>query len=450
MSVKSAVVESIGNLLKQVKLIKQAAAKGETSHPSKSVDDGTVTAPEGERSSENTADVKKNVGSTVGVAGQSDAGSADMTQASDSIGTQSQASDEVKGNVPTPKTAPEKPGQGGRGDASPEHPTSKTFGEKYSSAQELGNAILAAISVAKAGEKQAEGECAQSTDVAKTFPPKKKGEKKDEKKAEAAASAPAEAQLEKDAEAGYLAAQALYEVLTKQAGSPDQANEVVATLVKSAEADAQMFHDFLKGYEDHIKEATADEEFKKAAAYAQKIVQFLQTKKAEGKLTPELLKQAADELGGLSGEQISPEELQAMMAQGGGGAGGGMGGGGEVPPEAAGMGAEGGAGGAEGGEGAIDPQIMAIAQELAQQGVTPEELIQALQESEGGAGGMGGMGGAEGGGGGPPPEAAAHEAAEAPAEEKKEEESKAGSVKVSAQALAAALLAKRAQAKPKK
>lgn len=446
MTKKSNVVDMIGSLLESIKMEKAAAEKGQTSHPSQSVDDGTVSAPEGERSSENVSDIKKEVGGTVGVAGQEDANSADQNTPADSIGTQSQASDEVKGNVPTPKAAPEKPGQDGQGDASPEHPTSHTFGEKYSSISSLGNKILAGLAVANAQPKKADAAVAPGTDVQVTVPSKEV--KKEAKKKEAPkVEKKAEANLEKDAEAGYLAAKALYDVvMQKQASNADDTQAVIAPIVKAAQSDAQTFCEFMQGFEEGTKERSMN----KTAAAVDQIGNALYQAADAGLLTPAMLKKAADDLSALTGQQVSPEELQAAMA--GGGAPGG-----EMPPEAMGGGmppeAMAGAGGDMGAE---DPQIQAIAEELAQAGVTPEELIAAIQ----GAGGEGApMGGEMGAPEGSPAvnaeaategEAPAQEAAEQKAPEKEsppeEEEEKEGAAKIAAIAGAAKKLLEKRKA----
>ena len=89
---------------KQAGLGKAATDPSEpTSHPVMKADDGTQPAREGERSKENDADIKKNLGEA-GNAGQRDAGAGTSTKPTDTIGTQKMDAAETKGNVPNPKS----------------------------------------------------------------------------------------------------------------------------------------------------------------------------------------------------------------------------------------------------------------------------------------------------------------------------------------------------------
>jgi hypothetical protein len=369
-----------------------------TTHPVMKADDGTQKATEGARSSENEADVKKELGEA-GITGQEDANSASSIKPSDSIGTQSQDSSEVKGNVSQPKSTKDKPPE------SAGHPSNSTFSEKYSSVIETGNKLLAAIAEMNKASTHEPGHMASESDKpadkgqaakkAPPFPPKK-DEKKDEKKAEedpkllekrAAAD-----KYTEDAEAGYMAAQVIAESLG-MGKSAEEANKVLAAqaeqIIKFAQDDAVTLVEFTRGLKLGVTKGGTN----KAAARASI------NKRAEG-IPPELL-----------------------MGAGGGDMGGGMplggdaGMGGGMPP-----GGGGGGGGAGGDEEAI---IEAIAEALAAEGVSPEELAQALAESGGGGGGdMGGgmpPGGDAGlGGGGAPPPAGPpleEEAAPAPKED---------------------------------
>ena len=102
------------NLLEKIRAEKRASQKRATdgseptTHPVMNAPDGTQPAREGARSAENEGDVEKDYG-VLGNTGQEDANSATSANAADSIGTQSQASDVVKGNVAKPKAVKDAP-----------------------------------------------------------------------------------------------------------------------------------------------------------------------------------------------------------------------------------------------------------------------------------------------------------------------------------------------------
>lgn len=311
-----------------------------TSHPVMKVDDGTKPAQTGARSSENTSDVKKALGEG-GITGQEDANSADQHKPSDDIGTKTQASDEVKGNVATPKATKDAPESS--------HPTNALFNEKYSSVTEIGKRLVAAIS-----------DLTKAANVTLTQAPVATPAPTTNKEAELKTAAAQK--YTEDAEAGYLAAELLARSMgfgKEAAAEQAQVDSCIGNIVKSAEADAELFVDFLAGHMQGVHEA--------------------QTKKAN---------HLPEDPAAAGGGELPPE-LAAAMGGGGGEMGGGpppeMGGG--PPPEMGGGGGEGG-----------DATIEALAQALDEAGVTPEELVAALEAE------MGGGGGGEMGGGGPPPE----------------------------------------------
>lgn len=377
----SGVMALMDAILEKARMTKSATDPSEpTTHPVMNVDDGTQKAQTGARDAEHKKDVRSALGES-GVTGQEDSAAAgDGTVAADSIGTQKMDSSQVKGNVQTPKATKDGPAEKGRGDASPGHPSNATFQEKYSSAKivELGNSILADMAaLIKNAEESGE----------------KKEEKAPEKKASPAAhdedmaKKAAAAKYESDAQEGYIAAQLLAESIMNKSAEDEQAAVMINGIAKTAQEDAGLLCDFIDG-------------FKKGASLSTKINQPVKKAEVPMGLPPEAL-------AGAGGGAIPPEALA-----------------GAVPPEAmAGAGAGAGAGGGGDEEAAID----ALADALAQAGVTPEELAQVIAEQQG-AGGE-----AVGGEGGAPPMPAAGGGEEAPAKEEKEEkeepEEKAASVK---------------------
>ena len=304
-----------------------------TTHPVMGADDGTTPAREGARSSENEADVRSDYGEQ-GNTGQEDSAAAgDGSVPADSIGTQSQASDEVKGNVAQPKGSKDDPAENGRGDASPGHPTNMTFNEKYSSALDLGAEILQGFAKKSAEEEEEEDE-----------------EEEDEaEKAAAARMYPA------DAEAGYMAAHAIAEHLGFGKEAAVVQNQLVEAsveqIIKAAQEDAVNLHEYLVGAQT-------------GAQLGAGIRKQAEDMPVPPELPPELLAAGGGEL---------PPELLA--------------GGGEPSAEGAGVPAE----ALMGGEGDEDAAIEELAAALEEAGVTPEELAEAVAaaEGEGGEGGEG-------------------------------------------------------------
>lgn len=321
------ILDSARQEKRAAKMEKKATDPSEpTSHPVMSADDGTQKATEGSRSSENKSDVRKDYGEA-GILGQEDGNSVDEKKPSDSIGTQTMASDEMKGNAKRPGGTKENPS-----DESPEHPSNQTFSEKYSAAHlaHEGNTILANIS-------------GYLNKFASVQPAVKR-----------AAAAPAHheklAAAEKyreDAEAGYVSAQLLCESLLSKRAEDQASAELVTNITKTAQEDAAMVADYLRGYDNGVKKASAVRMYKRAEG-----------EEAMGMIPPEAMAGGMPEgmpEGGEGG--ISPEMLQAAGGQGG-------------EAEAA---------------------IEALAQELEAAGVTPDELQAALSGGGGGADEGGGM-----------------------------------------------------------
>jgi hypothetical protein len=352
------VLEKVAAVRKEAKPVGDGSEP--TTHPVENADAGTSVAQEGARSAENEADVKKDYG-TLGNTGQEDANVATSEKPTDTMGTQSQAADEVKGNVQEPKSMKDDPEEKGRGDGSPGHPSNTTFNEnerwKFSSAKDVmkaGEQILAGILAIKQGSSDNAVE--KKTEETKTEKKAKPGDsevpeqKKQEDKAKEAGVKTASEEEKRaaaqkyreDAEAGYMAA----ELLARQLGFGKEAEDQTATaacesLMKKAEEDADVYCSFLAG---HVQ-------------------------------------------GGNEGKAAISKKAQPELMAGGGG---------EIPPEVLAAAAGGGGGGEE----MIEPGVMAedagggdeealleeLAAEMAQEGVSPEELVSSILAEEGGGG----------------------------------------------------------------
>jgi len=357
-----------------LRMEKQATDPSEpTTHPVMSVDDGTQKAQTGARDTENKKDVRESLGEA-GITGQEDASAAgDGTVAADSIGTQKMDSTEVKGNVQTPKATKDGPAEKGRGDASPGHPTNQTFQEKYSSVNEiikLANEILAEIATTKSAEDRPEeisGDLARRLKKGDPFVTKVKKETAAERKDEEEAKKSAALKYRKDAEEGYITAQRLADAIVNKNAETKEAEELLTGVVKSAQDDAVILCDFLEGLQK--------------GAQVSKVINRPHMKRAQMPMDPAMLAGAG--AGGPPEGGIPPELLAAAGGPGGGGPPPDMGGGG-MPPDMAGGGMPpdmAGGGGAGGGD--EEAAIEALADALAQAGVTPEELAQVISEQQG-------------------------------------------------------------------
>ena len=336
---------------KQASVKKRAAANtepgsqgGDTSHPSKDVDDNTQPATEGKRSQENTSDVKKTIFNG-GVDAAGDSSPSQEDQQFD-VGITSASTGEDPASEDDYKSDKEDPGTS--------HPAKTTDGEKYGSmsfgelrklASAKANDILSDITV---NMKQAAG-----SKPMPAFIQKKMDEKKGKK---APASAPV-ADCDKMAAAGAAAASLTAD---QQDEFSKQAREAVAGSIEQTIADglekAAMVGSYLQAfYKAAEGEAAGPEE------------------EGEESAPPE---EGGAEGGAESGMEVDPG-MMAQMA----GEGGGEGGGGASPDDAA--------------------QELLMA--LQDQGIDPAELLAMIQQ--GGAGGDPGAGGMPPEAGMMPPEA---------------------------------------------
>lgn len=329
---------------KQASVKKQAAANtepgsqgGDTSHPSKDVDDNTQPATEGKRSQENTSDVKKTIFNG-GVDAAGDSSPSQEDQQFD-VGITSASTGEDPASEDDYKSDKEDPGTS--------HPAKTNDGEKYGSmsfgelrklASSKANDILSDITL---NMKQAAG-----SKPMPDFIQKKIDEKKGKK-------APA-ADCDKMAAAGAAAASLTAD---QQDEFAKQAREAVAGSIEQTIADglekAAMVGSYLQAfYKAAEGEAAAPEEEGEESAPPEE-------GGAEGgaesgmEVDPGMMAQMAGEGGGEGGggaspddaaqellmalqeQGIDPAELLAMIQQGGAGGAGGDPGAGGMPPEAA-------------------------------------------------------------------------------------------------------------------
>lgn len=315
-----------------------------TSHPVMSADPGTKPAVEGARSAENEADVKEEFGNDLATTGQEDAESAanrDKDEA-DSIGTQSSAADEMRGNVQQPKATKDAPADSGPGD--------ETFSEKYSAARvvEAGNRLLALLSKEAGLQKGAEDEeGSEEHEEEESAEEEAKEEEAEEKtaflkKASDMEKRAAAERYPEDAEAGYVAARLITESLFNKQAEEEKAAALAEQIIKAAHTDAEMVCEFLDSHEKGTK-----------------AMQALKTASMSKRSMPEA---GLPAMGG-SGE--IPTE------------------GAMIPPEALAAGA---AGVPETGGGDDEATIDALAEALAEAGVTPEELAQTIAAAGAGEG----------------------------------------------------------------
>jgi len=352
------VIDMIDNLLEQANHEKQAAANldlasdSKSKHPSADVSDGTRPAAEGARSAENKSDISKQVPNNVEESGSKNEAGGSKNQA-DTMGTQSMAADETKGNVDTPKsTDPQIAGKGPGDELKMKYGTKVSAEELVSGANALLKQLSAALNVKSA-------EVATPAVVAKEA-----GAVAGDVAGDVAGMYKAAAEAyPSDEEAGYVAASMLIDFLGEEKTASEQYTKTIASIQKQASEDAESYVNFLQGYQESVKSAA---------------------------------------MPGM------PEGLEGMMGGAGAPPEAGMGGGGEEAALAAlaGAGGEaglGGEGGMEGGEGSDDAAIIeAIAEALDEAGVTPEELAEAVAEAQGEAPMEGGEGMPPEGGGTPP------------------------------------------------
>ncbi|HUX02943.1 MAG TPA: hypothetical protein VMY35_18445 [Phycisphaerae bacterium] len=317
------------------------AGDAKTTHPSANVDDKTKPAPEGARSAENEADVKKNVPNTINdAASENKGGEEEGATVNGDQGTSTMSADSgLKGNVDTPKKDHSK-------SMSDSGPGDDTFGgnwDKASAASALvgeANALLADVAMLS-GVKQSAAK--QPSTTAQTPAP--------EDDAVALFKAAAE-EYPEDVEAGYVAASLLAQQLglMKDAGAEDETAEAVAEIQKEAAVDAMNYVDYLTGYSEQLEKAAMPMGADPAALAA-----LAGEGDAGGEMGVEEMAEGAEDEGG-------PEDVAEDALEGG--------------EDEGGMGEEVG--------GDVLDQLAAV---LAEAGIDPEVLAQALAEREGGGGG---------------------------------------------------------------
>ena len=254
----SEVWKDVDAFLKRAADVKDGDPDKTTTHPVKNVDGGTQDAPEGARSAENTADIKKNIPNSVDAAGKPSTSDVTLTNTT-AKPTGEDPSNETKGV----KTSPTDPGTS--------HPA-KAGTEKYAALLDTGSEILAAIAVAGESAKQAaakppmskEDEAKKKKEVdpaACTAPAAEKtaaavpaaltaeaakkheaGETKAEEKAEEAKKE----EIKKAELAGKQAAQEVLQAVEKQAAFNPQ--DLIAQIVKTANTDAENVVEYFARY----------------------------------------------------------------------------------------------------------------------------------------------------------------------------------------------------------
>lgn len=340
-------IGSIDQMLKEVTGHQKSATAmsepgsigGETTHVTKNVEDGLMTATEGERSRENTADVKAAIGAPS--VDSTTAGSGGSQQDKQlSVGVTSKPT----GEDPTNETSSTKAGKDDPGSSHPARTDNSSLdGQKYAS-QSLGDLLKSAAAL---GNQLVASLANEPAPAAAAATPANKT---------AAATDPAAAARE--AQAGYDAATAASETFDKVAFEQTLLSEVAETVAIA---------------------------HRQAVKVAETLL-TLQAKQAgmngeEG--APPQEGGGEDGRGSGEGGELSDEELMAALSGGGGGdpgmgggdpaaMGGGMGGGdpsmGGGDPAA--MGGDPGMGGGAGG-GEDEAMLMHI---LQQAGITPEQL----------------------------------------------------------------------------
>lgn len=322
---------------KQASVKKLAAANtepgsqgGDTSHPSKDVDDNTQPATEGKRSQENTSDVKKTI-STGGVDSASDSSPSQEDQQLN-VGITSTSTGEDPANEDNYKSDKEDPGTS--------HPAKTTDGEKYGSmsfgelrklASSKANDILSDITM---NMKEAAG-----SKPMPAFIQKKVDEKKGKK--------PEAAEHDKMAAAGAAAASLTAE---QQDDFLKQAKEAVASSIEQTITDglekAAMVGSYLQAFYKAAEGEAAAPEEESSESPSQEAAEHQEGGSESGmEVDPGMMAQmAGEDAGGSAGaspddaaqellmalqeQGIDPAELLAMIQQGGAGAG-------ATPPEGA-------------------------------------------------------------------------------------------------------------------
>lgn len=361
------VIKLIDGFLKSAEadLEKEAAANldlasdAKSQHASASVPDGTRPATEGARSSENEADVRKDVPDTINDEASKNTGGTEGATPNGDQGTVTMSADSgLKGDVDTPKKDHSK----SMSDKGPGDDTFDGSWDKASAAAELAteaNSLLADIATL-AGTKVAATGTPTPPAAAAAAPAAGEAPKPDATKAASDESTQlfkqAAEQYPEDVEAGYVAAAMLAQSLglMKDAGAEDPTAEMVATIQKEASADGMNYVQYLKGFAETLEKGAMPMGADPAALAA--------------------LAGEGDAGGEMGAEEMAMGGEEAAL-----GAGAEEAGAGEM------IEGEGEAGAAEGGENPLE----IIAAALKEAGISPEELVQliAAQTPEGGAAG---------------------------------------------------------------
>ena len=367
--------EWLGGIRKSAAQKKAEDPTPPTTNPVMSAPDGTQKYTEGERGRENDADVTAELGALANV-GESAVNSNEAgAKPTDTMGTQKQDSDAVKGNVPSPKESPKA--------------THESVFKSAQLAKQAGDllslfgtpAVKAATGGAPVKVEAPSVPAKAAAGDSEVSPEKKMLAEMEEKKAFAQKHPEA-------AELGFSAADWLLQELgLAKSATVDPEKEAltvkVASVIEAAHNSAERVASYLKAHADGAK-----------------IAALSHTKKAEpeiaamtGAVSPE--GPGAGAMPGADAGAGMPPEMGGggMPPEAGGGMPPEMGGGAGAPPPGA---------GGPGGGGDINGQLVeAIAQALDSGEVTPEELVAALEQTTGANGGGGG--GEMPGAGGPPP-----------------------------------------------
>jgi len=340
-----------GDLEKEAKNL-DLAGDAKSTHASTGVDDGTKPATEGSRSSENEADVKKDVPNSINNPDteNTDAKGNEGATVNGDQGTVTMDADSgLKGNVDAPKKNHSQ-------SMSDSGPGDNTFS---------GPANKAAAAGALVGE--ANGLLADVAMLAGVTPPATAAvEGEDGAAAKTAADdgsdvfAKAAEAYPEDVEAGYTAAALLAQQMgfTKGAAeAPSNEAQMVDGILKAASSDAENYVDFLSGFAETMEKGAMPMGADPAA---------LAALAGEGDAGGEM---GEEEMAAGAGGEDAGAGLEGL-----GGAEEGMG-----EEEMLAAGPE----GVEGGEGGGD-ELEAIAEILAEAGIEPEQLIEAIEQQGGG------------------------------------------------------------------
>jgi hypothetical protein len=243
MPTHGSVINLIDGFLKEASNL-DLAGDAKTTHPSANVDDKTKPATEGARSSENEADVKKEVPDTINDTASENKGGTEGATPNGDQGTETMASDSgLKGTVDTPKKDHSK----AMSDSGPGDDTFSGNWDKASAAGSLvadANALLADVAMLGGVE------------VPNTAAPAAPATSKEAGDDTVGLFKEAASQYPEDVEAGYVAAALLAQRLgLMKEASEDVSTEAVAAIQKEASSDAENYVDYLTGFAEEMEKA---------------------------------------------------------------------------------------------------------------------------------------------------------------------------------------------------